>query len=148
MEGQIQQIKLSTGDEIICQIVEWADQGGGVEVLLVRDVLQMIPVEFYDDLEPEKATYILKPYLTYTDDLGKVIVINPIATVAYGDPSPAVFKQYLSSVEQIKDALKKENGEEEEIPVIKNVVNFRPKGSPKLLTEDWKIILSVYNIML
>lgn len=136
MEGQIQQIKLNTGDEIICEIVEWQDQGNGIEVLLVRDALQIIPVEFYDDAEPEKATYILKPYLTYTDDLNKVLVINPIATVAYGDPAPAVRKQYLSSVDQIKDALRKEEDLDQDLPTIKNVVTFRPKGSPKLLTED------------
>lgn len=136
MQGQIQQIKLNTGDEIICEIVEWQDQGNGIEVFLVKDALQIIPIEFYDDAEPEKATYILKPYLTYTDDLSKIMVINPIATVAYGDPSPAVLKQYLSSVDQIKEALKKDEDFEEEIPAIKNVVTFRPKGSPKLLTED------------
>lgn len=137
MEGQIQQIKLSTGDEIICQIVEWADQGGGVEVLLIRNALQLIPIEMFDEEELDRASYILKPYLTYTDDLAKTMVINPIATVAYGDPSPSVLRQYLSSVEQISDALHKEhNGEEISRSPLENVVTFKPKGAPKLLTED------------
>ena len=129
---EIYQIKLLTGQEIIANILEWDTAINSTEA---NNILEMIPLEDIEgyDLESNKAYYILKPWITYTDSLGKTTTINISSIVCMTKPSPVVLEQYFNSLSEIISSMKEEEKMEREQKG--NVVSFSPKGPPTLLTE-------------
>ena len=128
----IYQIKLLTGQEIIANVLEWDPAISSAEV---NNVLEMIPMEDLEgfDLESNKAYYILKPWITYTDSLGKSTTVNTNSIVCMTRPSEVVAEQYYNSLAEIITSMKDEEKTERE--KNGNVVSFTPKNPPTLLTE-------------
>ena len=128
----IYQIKLLTGQEIIANVLEWDPAISNAEV---NNVLEMIPLDDIEgyDLESNKAYYILKPWITYTDSLGKTTTVNTNSIVCMTKPSPVVLEQYYNSLTEIITSMKEEEKSERE--KTGNVVSFTPKNAPTLLTE-------------
>jgi hypothetical protein len=125
----IQQIRFVNGMEAIANILHW-DEDTNIEVnyLLQMDVLP----DYGDDLEEDRSFYILRPMVSYTDDLTKATTVNPASVMTVSDPSPTVIKQYKNSIHEITSQM---SGKEED-SVIGNVIAFNPKKSPQMLTED------------
>ena len=128
----IYQIKLLTGQEIIANVLEWDPAISNAEV---NNVLEMIPLDDIEgyDLESNKAYYILKPWITYTDSLGKTTTVNTNSIVCMTRPSDVVLEQYYNSLSEIITSMKEEEKSERE--KTGNVVSFTPKNAPTLLTE-------------
>ena len=125
----IQQIRFVNGMEAIANILHW-DEDTNIEVnyLLQMDVLP----DYGDDLEEDRSFYILRPMVSYTDDLTKATTVNPASVMTVSDPSPTVIKQYKNSIHEITSQM---SGKEED-SVIGNVIAFNPKKSSQMLTED------------
>ena len=125
----IQQIRFSNGMEAIANILHW-DEDTNVEVnyLLQMEVLP----EYGDDLEEDRSFYILRPMVSYTDDLARSTTINPGSIMTVSDPSPTVIKQYKNSIKEITAQME----DKEEDSTVGNVIAFNPKKSPQMLTED------------
>ena len=89
----INQIKLVTGQEIIANVIEHAE-----DAFTLNYVLDMVPADFEDEyLEENKSYYILRPFISYTDSLEKTIAVNPFTVVSANIPSDKVIEQYLLS---------------------------------------------------
>lgn len=126
----VQQIQMMNGQEIIANIRHWEED----TFIEANNILELIPINELDlDPEETKSYYILKPWITYTDELGKSTTINPAAVMCMTDPSPTVLEQYYGSLEEIIKGMKAQGEEERES--IGNVVSFLPKKQPSLLTE-------------
>ena len=127
--NDIQQIRLVNGMEIVANIVHW-DDDTNIEVNYAL-IMEVLP-EFGDE-EEYKSYYVLKPLVSYTDDLAKSSVINPGAVMVVSDPSPTVIKQYKNSIKDISSQLgdNKDSGEKS----VSNVLSFAPKKGPELLNE-------------
>ena len=127
--NDIQQIRLVNGTEIVANIVHW-DDDTNIEVNYAL-IMEVLP-EFGDE-EEYKSYYVLKPLVSYTDDLAKSSVINPGAVMVVSDPSPTVIKQYKNSIKDISSQLgdNKDSGERS----VSNVLSFAPKKGPELLNE-------------
>lgn len=122
----IVQFKLVTGQEVIAQILEKDD-----ESFIINYALDMIPIEYEDEpLESNRSYYILKPYISYSDDLERVVSINPFAVVSIHQPPASVKEQYLLSIGTISD-LMSDKEEPEETESLGNVLHF-PKRSIKV----------------
>ena len=123
-EGSVKQLLMTNGEEILAEILDWKE-GTYIEAC---NILSVIPYEIEGD--DGKAYYILKPWVSYTDDIGKSSYVNPNNVISLTDPSPVVLVQYQGSVEEISDGLKDDSS------VAKtpqgNVLSFTPKT---LLTE-------------
>lgn len=129
-EENITQMKLVNGEEIIAVYENWGD---GSDEISLSHALSMVPVEYLDEQEDERTYYILRPFMSYTDDLAKVVGVNPNSVIALSRPSEKVVEQYLKSIETIQGMLG--NGEEAAADTATtNVVSF--PSSKKLLTED------------
>ena len=129
--GAVVQMKLMSGEEIICTFCE--DKDSTVEAFHINYVLQMLPFGELDPYE-ETESYILRPFVTYTDDLSADISLNPISVVFVAAPSEPIYRQYQKSVEEIQSKLVGEMGLPPEEPEVANVVSFPSRRH--LLTED------------
>lgn len=127
--NDIQQMRLTNGMEIVANIVHW-DDDTNIEVNYAL-IMEVLP-EFGDE-EEYKSYYVLKPLVSYTDDLAKSTVINPAAVMVVSDPSPTVIKQYKNSIKDISSQLgdNKDDGDKS----TSNVLSFAPKKGPELLNE-------------
>ena len=127
--NDIQQMRLTNGMEIVANIVHW-DDDTNIEVNYAL-IMEVLP-EFGDE-EEYKSYYVLKPLVSYTDDLAKSTVINPAAVMVVSDPSPTVVKQYKNSIKDISSQLgdNKDSGDKS----TSNILSFAPKKGPELLNE-------------
>ena len=131
-EGEIVQIRLNSGDELICTIVSQDERA-----FKVHSMLHMIPygeLDIYEEME----SYILRPYVTYTADLKQPISLNPISIVLISVPSPSIRAQYLVSCSEIQKQLgfgdDGEKLEKEEEAPVGNVISMTSRK--QVLTED------------
>ena len=126
----VQQIQMLSGQEILANILHWEED----TYIEANNILQMIPIEDLD-LEDNKSYYILKPWVTYTDSLGKTTTINPGAVMCVTEPSKIVMEQYLNSLHEIITSMKEEEVLNNKKESQGNVISFTPKSAPTLLTE-------------
>jgi len=127
--NDIQQIRLVNGTEIVANIIHW-DDDTNIEVNYAL-IMEVLP-EFGDE-EEYKSYYVLKPLVSYTDDLAKSSVINPGAVMVVSDPSPTVIKQYKNSIKDISSQLG--DNKDDTDKSVSNVLSFAPKKGPELLNE-------------
>jgi hypothetical protein len=103
-EGNIAQFKLLNGEELLAEVVE-----SSVETFVIKNALTMEPLdpEQWEDYEtaPNKSFYVLRPFISYIDDLEKNVSLNPISVVCVTLPSEVVLEQYMGSVDQIQTEL-------------------------------------------
>ena len=142
---EIVQMRLASGQEVVCT---FSDKNAMVEdSFMVHSVLEMIPLSEPTDLS-EVESYILRPFITYADDLNVEVSINPVTVVCVTYPSEAIRSQYLVSVKEIQYKLghdveldPDEEGHEDEdidhhgekLPHKSNVISFTGR---QLLKEN------------
>jgi len=138
IELNIQQIRFVNGSEVLANIANWAED----EFMEANCILEIERRSYEEhDIEEGKSFYVLKPWVSYIDDMHKISAINPSSIVSVTTPSPIVIEQYGTSLTEIikymdetsqsGDAAKPETN-----PDTHNVVQFTPKSSVQLLTED------------
>ena len=125
--GDIIQVRLSTGEEVICTFVEAFTTE---DRFRVHSILEMIPIT-PDDMLEEVEQYLLRPYVTYTDDLTRESSLNPVAVVMVSPPSEAIRNQYILSVSEIQAKL---GNLKPVTPNSGNVISFHNRK--QVLTED------------
>ena len=103
MNQEIVQIKLITGSEIICTFGEGEQTP---DEFRVHSILEMIPLSEPDEMS-EIEQYILRPYVTYCEDLSLEVSLNPVSVVLVAAPSDAIRRQYVLSVNEIQTKLGK-----------------------------------------
>ena len=139
IELNIQQIRFANGTEVLANVAKWDDD----EFLEANCILE-IERRSYDmdfDAEEGKSFYVLKPWVSYIDDMHKISAINPSSIVSVTIPSPIVVEQYKTSLIEIIKYMDETSQSEEPIKTAvssdsHNVVQFPPKSSVQLLTED------------
>ena len=139
-ESNVQQIRFANGTEVLANIIKWEDD----EFIEANCILEIERRSLDMDFEVEEGTsfYVLKPWVSYIDDMYKMTSINPVSIVSVTVPSPVVSAQYVSSLCEIieyMDGVSDENEDsaKPDIEVVNsNVLRFTPKKSIQLLTED------------
>lgn len=128
----LQQLRLNDGLEVIANIITW-DEDTMIEAnnILIMEIL----TDYQDDPTEDKSYYILKPLVSYTDDLSKISILNPSSVIAVTEPSPVVIKQYHNSIREIQDQMDEIVKADRERGSTGNVLSFVPKSPPELLTE-------------
>tara|TARA_B100001094_G_scaffold321191_1_gene368528 strand:- start:6103 stop:6615 length:513 start_codon:yes stop_codon:yes gene_type:complete len=90
------QLKLTNGDEMICELVEPSDDDN-VEIV-VRKAMKII---VNDDLDEGVRYYTLKPWISFQDHTDDLVVINSMHVIAEAIPSDTIIPYYQAA---IKDA--------------------------------------------
>ena len=119
----IQQIRFINGTECIANILSWDE-----DIIEINNALVMEPLE--SDIDDHKSYYLLKPLVSYSDDLTKAITVNPSAIMCVSEPSSTVVDQYSGSLREILNQLDDGDGEGTE----GNVVTLDSRR--RTLTED------------
>ena len=119
----IQQIRFINGTECIANILSWDE-----DIIEINNALVMEPLE--SDIDDHKSYYLLKPLISYSDDLSKAITVNPGAIMCVSEPSSTVVDQYSGSLREILNQLDDGDGEGTE----GNVVALDSRR--RTLTED------------
>ena len=119
----IQQIRFINGSECIANILVWDD-----DIIEMNNALVMEPLE--SDIDDHKSYYLLKPLMSYSDDLTKSITVNPCAIMCVSDASPTVIEQYEGSLREIHSQI--DDGDDSQSGT--NVVSLDSRK--RLLTED------------
>jgi hypothetical protein len=139
-EGNIAQFKLLNGEELLAEVVE-----STVETFIIKNALTMEPLdpELWDEYEsePNKSFYVLRPFISYIDDLEKSVSLNPISVVCVTLPSEVVLEQYMGSIEQIQSELMaamwdKEGETKPDAVATTQKGNVVSLSTRKLLTEE------------
>ena len=119
----IQQIRFINGSECIANILVWDD-----DIIEMNNALVMEPLE--SDIDDHKSYYLLKPLMSYSDDLTKSITVNPGAIMCVSDASPTVIEQYEGSLREIHSQIV--DGDDSQSGTIVVSLDSRKR----LLTED------------
>lgn len=94
MTDNIKQLKLVTGEEVICEIIEEDDQD-----LIIRN-----PLAFeYKVTEDGSRMWSYRLFMCYQDDPDRLILIKIDKIVAIANPVGSIVKQYIKGVEAIMD---------------------------------------------
>jgi hypothetical protein len=89
----IKHIKLSTGEEVLCEIIEEDEYD-----LVIRRALKL-----QTDIDEEGTRYhSFRTYMTYQDDPEVYVILKSIHVVSVTYPSPTMMKQYLYSISEVE----------------------------------------------
>ena len=124
-ERDIQQIRFVNGLECLANILHWEEEAF-IEINNAL-IMQNLDTEVGD----EKSYYMLKPLISYSDDLSKSITVNPNSIMCMSEPSSIVLEQYGNSLREIMGQLT--DGDEIDSGTT-NVVSLESRK--RLLTED------------
>jgi len=121
------QLKLCNGEEILANQIQKDDS-----CFVINYALTIIPMEGdeYEDYE-SKTYYLLRPFVSYTDDLEKIVSVNPYSVIAINSPPDNIINHFLKSLQQIQDILKGEDTSESEKKERGKIVLLRPNPSTK-----------------
>lgn len=87
----IKQFMLTSGEQIVCEVLEWPDEE--VSEIVVRSVYKLVLQE--DD---ENRYYAFKPWMCFQDSAEQVMTINIQHVVGEANPAEEVLKYYMKAV--------------------------------------------------
>ena len=89
----VKHIKLSTGEEVLCEIIEEDEYD-----LVIRRALKL-----QTDIDDEGTRYhSFRTYMTYQDDPEVYVILKSLHVVSVTYPSPTMMKQYLYSISEVE----------------------------------------------
>jgi len=90
----VKQIKLVTGEEILCRVIEDGDFD-----VVIKDALKIV----------SKMTdfgiriYTFRPFMVYQEKEEDLIVIRADKIVAYANPTPDLIKEYVIGIKELNE---------------------------------------------
>ena len=103
----IRQFKLTNGDEIVCDVVEWPDVDDEHNGLVVRNAYKIFML---NTLNPtENRYYQFRPWLVYQDNKEFFQIINADHIVAEATPADELLVHYYRIINHIDDDKNIEN---------------------------------------
>ena len=91
----LQHFRFNTGEEIICEILEWEED---CTEILVRNAMAIETM-----LDREERIYMFKPWLLYIESPHEIIIINTANIVANTSPNDLLALQYYSAVKEMEE---------------------------------------------
>lgn len=93
-ELEYRQFKLTSGEEIVCEVMEWNDEAE-VEIL-VRKAMRLTLVEMGDT-----KFYSFRPWMVYQENPEDILILNVNTVVGIGFPPETLLKQYREAVDEM-----------------------------------------------
>lgn len=113
-ETEVRQFKLANGEEILCEVIQWAE-GEDFEIL-VRKAMRLIMMENGDGMK----YYAFRPWMVYQESSEDLLIINSTHIVGLGYPTDSLLVQWQEAVadmEQMHLAREEEHNEKYGIKV-------------------------------
>ena len=134
--SDIRQLKLSSGEEIICQILDWVDEEAGD--IVIRHAYKVHTVE--DDVRGYRF-FNIKPWMTMQEGDDMFVTMNVMNVIAQAKPDEKIEKQFWQAVkhsnmteqelqQKVEDYISKMKEAAEEELDDENIITF--PGNNKL----------------
>jgi hypothetical protein len=92
----IKQFKLSSGEEIICDVLEWPDlESDDSADIVVKNVFKIVA---YDPATNGDRYYTFRPWMSFQDEEDMFQLINWNHIVGEANPSQKLLKHYITAV--------------------------------------------------
>tara|TARA_E500000318_G_scaffold111799_1_gene131826 strand:- start:654 stop:1073 length:420 start_codon:yes stop_codon:yes gene_type:complete len=91
----IKQFKLTSGEEILCEVVEWADEDNCD--MVVKKVLR---INCVDDDKKGVRYYNLRPWLTMQEGDDVFMTLNANHVIAEANPDGKMLKFFFEAIDQ------------------------------------------------
>jgi hypothetical protein len=91
--NNIKQFKLSSGEEIVCEVVEWANEDE--PDLVVRNSFKLLA---YTNPSTSTKYYTFAPWMIFQDQQDMLQIINSVHIIAEANPSAKLLEQYFIAV--------------------------------------------------
>lgn len=93
IQGDVKQFKLTTGEEIVCEVIEWpSDDAEGSNDLVIRRALKILA---YEPSIGGPRVYLFRPWMVLQTDHDQLQTIPDFQIVGEANPSPRLVEQYL-----------------------------------------------------
>jgi len=113
------QLKLISGEEIICEIVYWPDEKTDDQTMVIRSAVELA---MHEDIEEAIRFYTFRPYMMYIHDEEQLITLNGNNITSITTPAAEIFKQYKAHMKMVRKEVS--NDIDSDQP---NVLKFRPR---------------------
>ena len=132
----VKQFKLSSSEEIICEVLEWPDLDDMEQYqLVVRNVLKIVPVN-----EPVTGNryYTFRPWIVFQDEPNQTQLININHIIGEAIPSAKLLEQFMLAV-KIEDTAANESPDQSTLEVYADILkdvlglNFNDSDQPKVI---------------
>ena len=97
MSGIFKQFKLTNADELICELIEPADEDHAE--IIVRKAMKIVII---DDYDVESRYYTFKPWISFQDTLDDLSALNYEHIVGEATPSETVMKHYVTAMAEVE----------------------------------------------
>jgi|TARA_R110002153_G_scaffold197124_1_gene350599 hypothetical protein len=87
--NKLKQYKLSSGDEIVCEVVDFTDEG-----IIARKVIQIDTMILEDGVR----AYVMRPWMLYQDGIDQYTIINNDNVAASAMPTQGLIHQYYTTL--------------------------------------------------
>ena len=118
MAVNVKQMKLVTGAEIICDLIdiEWyKNKDSGI---VMRSVFTIALTE---DFENSMRFYTFRPFMLHLYEPDKLIILNSNSVVCIVDPDQKVVNQYIKYIKEFS------SNEDHNKDAEENIIRFNPK---------------------
>lgn len=129
-DADLRQFKLSSGEELVCEIVQWNETSMELEVV-VRKAMRLVMQESTDGTGVK--FYSFRPWMVYQENEDDLLIINTNNIVGIGFPPETLIVQYLEAVEEMI----KQNREREEA----HNKSYRPRKKTPALSELEELLM-------
>ena len=96
--NKLKQFRMTNGDEILCQLIEEAEEEG---CLLVNRILRIIAT---DDFETSIRYYSFKPWVSFQDDFDQIVILNVAHIVSETDPSATLQAHFTVANKEVRES--------------------------------------------
>lgn len=94
-ENEVRQFKLASGEEIVCEVVQWHNEEE-LE-LVVRKAMKLVMGEMSSGVK----YYSFRPWMVYQENPEDFIVLNGNHVIGIGYPTDMLIKQYNEAVDDM-----------------------------------------------
>ena len=101
-KNDIRQFRLSTGEQIICEVLEWDDEE--TSSVLARGILK---ITVTDDWKAGIRLIAFRPFMSFNEDPDIIQTINSEHVIAESTPALELLKLYMRCIKKVKEDIAK-----------------------------------------
>ena len=95
--NEIKHFKLTNGEEIVCDVVEWPDEDGDSPDIVVRNAFKII--QSGTDRVEGIRYYQFRPWMVYQDEPEMFQILNGNHIIGEANPPESLLEQYLKIID-------------------------------------------------
>jgi len=116
--SDIAQFKFSSGQEIVCEVMEWPENGE--RDIIIRNAMAIVMGETSDG----DRIYMFKPWVHYLESPTEYIVVNSFHVISQNRPNENLMKEYASAVNEMHTIAKERDDDYREAE-LRNIRKFQ-----------------------